>query len=259
MLSKSIIKYLRSLRDQKYRQKYHKIVVEGVKTVHDILSGHLVSVDAIYATRVWIDEKSASYGSFLPFIVEVKDHELESISSLRTPQEVLAVCAMPEHPADPRQPLRELCLYLDGIRDPGNMGTIFRIADWFGIRHMFLSEDCVDPYNPKVIQASMASLFRIKWSEYPLKGLLDISGLNAFAATLDGENIYTHKLSSTGMIVLGNESTGIRGIRDDRRIQPIGIPNMFCLGADSLNVAVAAGIICAEFRRRHYSTNLKFG
>ncbi len=250
MLSKSTIKYVRSLRDQKYRQKYHKIVVEGVKTVHDVLTSRLLTVETIYATQSWIDENSSVFQTFHPLFVEVREHELEAISSLITPQQVLAVCEMPEHTAEPNQVLTELCLYLDGIRDPGNMGTIFRIADWFGIQHVFLAEDCVDPFNPKVIQASMGSLFRIQWAEYPLKQLLEIQGVQAYATALDGESIYSHQLSNMGLIILGNESSGIREFQHDDRIHRIAIPNTFCLGADSLNVAVAAGIVCSEFRRR---------
>ena len=250
MLSKSTIKYVRSLRQSKYRQKYHKIVVEGTRTVHDVLTHHLLTVEAIYATSTWVHDMATSYPSYLTRIENVEDHELAGISSFTTPQQVLAVCTMPENAAEPKKVLSELCLYLDGVRDPGNMGTIFRIADWFGVRHVFLAEDSVDPYNPKVIQASMGSLFRINWTEYPLTTLLDQQGVQVFATSLDGVNMYTHQLSSHGLIILGNESRGIRGLPADLRIHRIMIPDNFCLGADSLNVAVATGIICAEFRRR---------
>jgi len=247
MLSKSTIKYIRSLRLQKYRQKYHKIVVEGVKSVHDILADNLVTVEVQYATQDWIDTMSSNPAVR---IERVEAHELAAISSFVTPQQVLAVCEMPEYHVNPKAPLEELCLYLAGIRDPGNMGTIFRIADWFGIRTIFLAPDSVDAYNPKVIQASMGSLFRVQWSEYPLDEILAIPGVQVFATSMDGEDLYTCQLQQSGLIILGNESTGVPGLSADPNVQYIAIPNRFRLGADSLNVAVAAGIVCAEFRRR---------
>jgi TrmH family RNA methyltransferase len=249
MLSKSTIKYVRSLRQQKYRQKYHKIAVEGVKSVHEVLAGELLEVEQIYATPEWISARAPDYPQFKSVTISITESELAGISSFTTPQEVLAVCEMPGAAADPAKTADELCLYLDGIRDPGNLGTIFRIADWFGIRNLFLAEDCVDPFNPKVIQASMGSLFRVHWATIPLQLMLDREGLIAYAASMEGESIYAVELSGKGLIILGNESTGIRDIRH-KTVKWISIPGKHTLGAESLNVAVAAGIICAEFRRR---------
>ncbi len=247
MLSKSTIKYVRSLRQQKYRQKYHKIVVEGVKSVHDLLASGLTGIETIFAGNTWQEELPSDR----VFTVErVEDHELASISSFTTPQQVLAVCEMPEYQVNPRQVLNTLCLYLDGVRDPGNVGAIFRIADWFGIRTIFLSPDCADPYNPKVIQASMGSIFRVEWAEYVLEEILNVEGVKAFVTLKDGADIYAHPLAENGVIIMGNESTGVRNITARPDLQHISIPGQFRLGADSLNVAVATGIICAEFRRR---------
>lgn len=254
MLSKTTIKYIRSLRDQKYRQKYHKIVVEGVKSVHDVLSAHLVSVETIFATKEWVADLSSVYPSYKTIVEQVDDHELKLLSSFTTPQQVLAICAMPVHIADPDKALTELCLYLDGVRDPGNMGTIFRIADWFGISNVFLSGDCVDPYNPKVIQASMGSIFRVNRREMHLHELLGYSEIQVFAATMHGANLYQTDLPPQGLIVLGNEASGIRELPTQPNVHQISIPTTLRLGAESLNVAVAAGIICAEFRRRDFQS-----
>jgi TrmH family RNA methyltransferase len=250
MFSKTTIKYIRSLRDQKYRQKYHKIVVEGVKTIRDIVADRLVEIEELYATRAWIEEMPALWRTQISSIVEVEDHTLAAMSSFTTAQQVLAVCTMPNQSADLREAMTSLCLYLDGIRDPGNMGTIFRVADWFGIRNIFLAEDCVDPFNPKVIQASMGSLFRVQWKEIPLLDIFQLPGIQVYATTMHGKSIYTHDLSRNGIIILGNESTGIRTLPEHAQLHLISIPADFRLGADSLNVAVSAGIICAEFRRR---------
>jgi TrmH family RNA methyltransferase len=224
--------------------------VEGAKTVGDCLHDELIRIETIYTTDAW--HEHARHISIPATItqVQVEEHELKSISGLTTPQQVLAVGEMPDQIANPALINAELCLYLDGIRDPGNMGTIFRIADWFGLGAIFLAEDCVDPYNPKVIQSSMSSLFRVKWAEVPLSEFLAMQEAKIFATASDGQSMYESNLSKSGLIILGNESTGIRGLDDMMGIQKIAIPDAFRLGAESLNVAVSAGIICAEFRRR---------
>jgi TrmH family RNA methyltransferase len=225
--------------------------VEGVKTVLEILSQNLLKVEVILGTGYWMEEHAKQHPNYLPVTTAVDVHELSSLSSFTTAQHVLAVCEMPYHAADPQAVQNELCLYLDGLRDPGNVGTIFRIADWFGIRNVFLAPDTADPFNPKVIQASMASLFRVKWTECELKPFLQLPNAIAFVTSMDGDNIYDAELSNHGLIVLGNESTGVRAIPENvSGIKHISIPSTFRLGAESLNVAVAAGIICAEFRRR---------
>ena len=248
MLSKSTIKEIRSLRQKKYRQKYHKIIVEGTRSVVDILHDHQAAVLAIYASEDWL----VSHQDILKPPVEIEaidPHVLASLSTLTSPQDVIAICRMPEQVADPAVVLSSLCLYLDGIRDPGNAGTIFRIADWFGIRTVFLSEDTVDPFNPKVIQASMGSIFRIDCPTISLEAFRGLSSLQAWVTTMEGEDVFTAELSDSGLIILGNESVGVReghGLPS----REIAIPRKHSSGAESLNVAVAAGIICAEFARR---------
>jgi TrmH family RNA methyltransferase len=250
MLSKSTLKYIKSLRQAKYRQKYHKIVVEGSKSVIDVLNGQLLEIDAIYALGDWISAHEVHLQKCTAEIQPVADHELTGLSSLSTTQSVLAVCEMPAQQVDLKKVANSLCLYLDGIRDPGNVGTIFRIADWFGLGQIFLSADTADPFNPKVIQASMGSLFRVPWAEAQFDEILIQTGLTPFVTTLDGENIYTADLPDAGIIVLGNESVGVRHQSLSGAARQLMIPGDRALGAESLNVAIAAGIICSEFRRR---------
>lgn len=249
MLSKSTIKDIKALRQKKYRQKYHKIVVEGTKSVVDVLREDLVKPEALYATESWLSGHSDLLEARQKLVSIAESEELSAISSLTTPQEALLVCTMPEHKLSAEVMASELCLYLDGIRDPGNVGTIFRIADWFGIKSLFLSPDTADPYNPKVIQASMASLFRTHWMEIDLVSLLHENSSPVYVTAMDGEDIYKADLSTSGLIILGNESTGVR-LPSNQQLQRLAIPRHLALGADSLNVAIAAGIVCSEFRRR---------
>lgn len=250
MLSKTTIRYIKSLRHRKFRQKYHKIAVEGEKSVQDVLSGKKVGVSELYATDTWIEASGSLLHNAGISAISISEREMAAISAFTTPQRVLAVCEMPAWEITPEEPLTQLCLYLDGVRDPGNAGTIFRIADWFGIDKLYLSPDTVDPYNPKVIQASMGSLFRVSWAEESLERLLKVPGIAVYASDTHGTSIYEHALSRTGLIVLGNEGSGIRLDAGSVGIQHIAIPDSRTLGAESLNVAVAAGIICSEFRRR---------
>ena len=256
MLSKSTLKYIRSLRQAKSRQKYHKIVVEGTKSVHELLQLGIVHIDGLYALEPWIENNAPLLQKTGIEANVITGQELSMISAFTTPQHVIAVCEMP-HSVLPAQdlPAQKLCLYLDGIRDPGNAGTIFRIADWFGISHIYLSSDTVDPYNPKVIQASMGSLFRISWSETVLPDVIETPGIHAFLTMPDGENIFTATLPETGLIILGNESAGVRIPHAYTQARRLSIPGDPGRGADSLNVAVSAGIICAEFYRQRSRAN----
>jgi TrmH family RNA methyltransferase len=250
MLSKSTLKYIRSLRQVKYRQKYHKIVVEGSKSVLDLLNDKLLKIDGVYGLDPWIKTHEDILRTSAVAVEPIAEHELKTLSSFATPPQVLAVCDMPEQQSDITRVSQTLCLYLDGIQDPGNVGTIFRIADWFGLGQVFISPDTADPYNPKVIQASMGSLFRVPWAEFPLEEIVTHAGLTPFVTALNGENIYTAELPQVGIIILGNESSGVRPMAESLDPRRVMIPRDHALGAESLNVSVAAGIICSEFRRR---------
>ena len=233
MLSRNDIKTIRSLREKKFRDSFGLFVVEGEKMVREALDSGLEVV------RVVSREEEGP---------EV----MAKLSSFTTPPPVLAVVRKPA-PASPGTPAG-LCLALDSVRDPGNLGTILRIADWFGIDRVYASPGTVEIYNPKVIQASMGTIFRkeLVYCDLPLLcESFAASGLKVFGTFLDGADIYTSELRPEGLIVMGNESVGISpevAARVDTRLT---IPSFSKgPGAESLNVAVATAVTVSEFRRR---------
>ena len=247
MISKNKIKYIRSLELKKNRTKEGKFVAEGHKVVDDLLA--LQPADLIVGTQEWLQGKHFGAGTE---VIEVSEEELKKVSFLQHPQQVLAVfkqAAAQQYALD----TSELSLALDGVQDPGNLGTIIRIADWFGITHIFCSEDTADVYNPKVVQATMGSIARVKVEYGDLLGLVESlpADFPVYGTLLDGDNIYQQQLESRGLIVMGNEGKGISPALSKKVNHRLLIPN-FPEGrptADSLNVAIATAITCSEFRR----------
>lgn len=241
MVTKAEISLVRSLFDKKTRTETGLFMVEGPKLVSEAIRSGL-SVRRIFASETF------------PYAHEaVSRKDMERMSALKTPQGILAIVEMPVY-GMPAEPGRELTLALDGIQDPGNMGTILRTADWFGIRDIFCSPDTADSYNPKVVQASMGAVLRVRIHYGPLPDILSGAACPIYGAFLDGENIYTADLGvrPAGIIVMGNEGNGIRpdtAALVTRRLCippfPIGHPS-----SESLNVATATAVICSEFRRR---------
>ena len=180
---------------------------------------------------------------------EISVTELEKVSSLKTPQDAIAQIKIPEWPALRHEELKgQFALVLDGIQDPGNMGTIIRIADWFGIGHIICSEDTVDAYNPKVVQACMGSLARVKVYYTDLRDFLGSVKLPVFGALLDGTNIYEADFGNEGLIIMGNEGNGIRPEIEKLVEKAITIPRVG--KAESLNVAIATALFCSEVSRK---------
>ena len=246
MLSKNKIKFIRSLELKKNRQQERLFVAEGPKVVADLLTK--VKAHTIFSTPSRIKEFSSEQADS---IIEITDSELAKISFLQHPQQVLAV--FPFLPSTEATPQNELILALDGVQDPGNLGTIIRIADWFGIKNIICSEDTVDVYNPKVIQASMGSVAQVSVNYCDLKSFIEnISPeVPVYGTCLDGENIYNQKLSSKGIIVMGNEGKGVSTAIKQLFTHKLLIPNYHPQSAiDSLNVAIATAITCAEFKRQ---------
>lgn len=247
MISKNKIKYIRSLELKKNRNKEGKFVAEGFKVVDDLLA--LQSADLIVATSEWLRGKH--FGAETE-VIEVTDEELKKVSFLQHPQQVLAVFRQATS-GDYSINTSELSLALDGVQDPGNLGTIIRIADWFGITHIYCSQDTADVYNPKVVQATMGSIARVKVEYGDLLGLVESlpADVPVYGTLLDGDNIYQQKLENRGLIVMGNEGKGISPALAKKVNHKLLIPN-FPEGratADSLNVAIATAITCSEFRR----------
>lgn len=248
MLSKNKIKYIRSLELKKNRKEEQVFVAEGHKLVDDLL-GHF-SCRLILATPDWLTKHTEVIADE---IVEVSQDELSRVSSLKTPQDVLAIFEQPNYTVDIHVVSDSLCLALDDVQDPGNLGTIIRLADWFGIEHIFCSFGTVDVYNPKTIQATMGALARVKIHYCHLPSLLASLGeLPIYGTFLDGENIYAETLSPHGLIIMGNEGNGISpevaSCVNKRLLIPNYPPQRET--SESLNVATATAIICAEFRRR---------
>ena len=247
MISKNKIKYIRSLELKKNRNKEGKFVAEGFKVVDDLLA--LQPADLIVATGEWLRDKH--FGAETE-VIEVTDEELKKVSFLQHPQQVLAVFKQATS-GDYSINSSELSLALDGVQDPGNLGTIIRIADWFGITHIYCSQDTADVYNPKVVQATMGSIARVKVEYGDLLGLVESlpADVPVYGTLLDGDNIYQQKLENHGLIVMGNEGKGISPALAKKVNHKLLIPN-FPEGratADSLNVAIATAITCSEFRR----------
>ena len=247
MISKNQQKFIRQLEQKKYRKREGLFVAEGTKVVGDLLKRY--TPEAIYSTLQWQAPDGIS-----PQIVT--DEELQRISFQQHPQQVLALFPIPSQKSDYPQTLlneQTLTLALDGVQDPGNLGTIIRIADWFGVNTLICSEDTADAWNPKVVQATMGSLARVNIIYTSLTTLLDYLPDNfpVYGTFLDGKDIYTEQLTSGGLIIMGNEGNGISEEVRQRVNHHLLIPN-FHQGetADSLNVAIATAITCSEFRRR---------
>ena len=250
MISKARIKLITSLQQQKYRKKYGLFVAEGTTNVLDFLQSG-IKAEEVFATAAWIEKHGEDTGG-IP-VTEVNMKELRKISSLKNPSEVLAVLAQPPETTPDLAKVNDLVLMLDDLHDPGNMGTIIRTADWFGIRTIICSEDTVDVYNPKVVQASMGSLARVQVSYTNLYELLKSKPdyLEVFGAVLDGKNITDLPKPKLGIILIGSEAHGI-----SEKLMPLidhkmTIPGMPAENgsAESLNASIATAITCYEFRR----------
>ena len=247
MISKNQIKYIRQLEQKKFRKRENCFVAEGPKVVGDLMRQY--QPEAIFATEDW---NGIELTGPVP-VSRVTDEELRRISFLQTPQQVLALFPIPEHTSYLSPLTSHLYLALDSVQDPGNLGTIIRIADWFGIDTIFCSEDTADAYNPKVVQATMGSLAHVHIIYTDLLQLFETlpNDFPVYGTLLDGEDIYQQPLSDYGIIVMGNEGNGISEAVRQRVTHRLLIPN-FHQGpsAESLNVAIATAITCSEFRRR---------
>ena len=250
MISKNKIKYIHSLSQKKARQHEGVYVAEGPKTVGDILLRQRARL--IVATDEWL-AANADKAARADELIAVTDEELSKASLLQTPQQVLAVFAQVNSELSAADIDGKLAIALDGVQDPGNLGTIIRIADWFGITSIVCSRDTADAYNPKVVQATMGSIARVKIAYTDLPEFISRlpEGTPVFATELNGENIYAKTLPDHGIIIMGNEGNGIsdkvKSLVNNRLLIPTFATSAD--KADSLNVAVATAIVCSEFRR----------
>jgi TrmH family RNA methyltransferase len=247
-ISKSQIKRIRSLEQKKHRQEEGIFLAEGPKLIAD-LSG-VFRCRFLVATAEWLEQNPHISADE---IVEVSAGELSRCSLLKTPQQVLAVFEQPLCQLNLTLVRTSLSLALDDVQDPGNLGTIIRVADWFGIEDIFCSPGTVDVYNPKAVQASMGAIARVKVHYTSLRELIgSLKDIPVYGTFINGENIYEQSLSTNGIIVMGNEGNGIGREIEELICRRLFIPNypLERETSESLNVAVATAIVCAEFRRR---------
>ena len=243
MISKNQVKLIRQLEQKKYRQREGLFVAEGPKVVGDLMRRWQPAT--VFATDDYTPTTTME-------VQRVTADELRRISLLQHPQQVLALFPLPNVQRSTFNVQRSIILALDGVQDPGNLGTIIRIADWFGIDDIVCSEDTADAWNPKVVQATMGSIARVNISYTNLPALLDRlpADTPVYGTLLDGDNIYSQPLSARGIIVMGNEGNGLSAEVRRRVTHRLLIPSFReGDGAESLNVAVATAIVCSEFKR----------
>lgn len=238
-LSQSKIKQIRSLQQKKCRDEHHLFVVEGEKMVLELLNSIPDQIEYCVTTPEFEALKD-----FNVLFYQCNQEDLKRCSSLKTPNKVLAVVRKLKFP----EQNSSFILALDSVQDPGNMGTIMRLADWFGVEQIICSNTTVDCYNPKVIQASMGAFLRVKVEYVDLKQYLSTVDLPVYGALLEGENIYKQTLKPKGILLLGNEGNGISTEIQSFISHPVSIPRKG--SAESLNVSIATGILLSEFFRR---------
>jgi len=236
-ITKNQIKLIKSLRQKKYRNKEQLFIVEGVKGIHEFLDSQF-ELHQLFSTEAIFDAEP----------VRISNSDLQKISTLTSPNTALAVFKIPKQNAADH---KGLIVALDDVRDPGNLGTIIRLCDWFGIEQVICSLGTVDCYNPKVVQATMGSLTRVQVTYTDLEAYLKLSPLEVFGTFMDGDSIYSEPLPNQGIIVMGNEANGISNAIKALVHKKIAIPRFGKLQAtESLNVASATAIVLSAFKGR---------
>lgn len=248
--SKNNAKYTRSLHLKKYRDKFNKFVAEGDKICREMLSTAHKSIEFCVARKEWIELHGDLLSQTEIPVATIDELTLRSVSAFKTPNQVLIVADKMDFPF-PASLSDQWYIYLDGIQDPGNVGTILRIADWFGFGAVFCGPDTADIYNHKVIQASMGAFLRVPHFSRPLEEVLSALNWNkpVYGASMEGQNIFDLSFGPAGILVIGNEGQGIRPETKEMISQTVGIPRGKEGGAESLNAAIATGILCAAIRQ----------
>ena len=240
MVSKNQIKLITSLQQKKFRQLHKLFIAEGVKVIQELLDSNFV-LEHLYVTESIFESLNNEFKTI------ITESELKKISCLSTPNNCLALFAIPEME---KPTASGLIVALDAVRDPGNLGTIIRLCDWFGVEQLWCNEQTVDLYNPKVVQATMGSLTRVKVHYLDLEKEIQKANLPVFGTFMDGENIYQSNLPSEGILILGNEANGISGAIEKLVTSRLAIPRFGNLQkTESLNVATATAIFLSEFKR----------
>ncbi len=249
MISKNKIKLINSLKLRKYRKKHALFIAEGQKIIEDLIDAGNIA-NCIISTKGVFSEEITSNSEFI-----LSDYkEIKKLSNLKTPTNSIATFEIKANEIDYKQIENELVIFCDNIQNPGNLGTIIRTADWFGIKNIVCTEETVDAYNPKVVQASMGAIGRVNIHYVNAKNFFNKLNkeINIYGTFLDGDNIYTSTLSKVGIIIVGNEGNGISEEIEKYVSKKIHIPNysQSISKSESLNASIAIAIVCAEFKRR---------
>lgn len=243
MISKNQLKLLRALGQKKQRKAHGLFLVQGEKNVLELATSTL-TVKQVFATTEFLEQHNEVLGDFE--CIEASLDELTKASTLVSNNAAIAVVEIPTAKVPQA---KGLMIALDGVSDPGNLGTIIRIADWYGIDHIIASTDCADPYNPKTISATMGSFGRVQVSLVDLPSYLEQANLPVYGAFLEGESVHKKEFSAEGILLMGSESHGVREQASKFVTDKITIPAFG--GAESLNVAMATGIILDNMRRQN--------
>ena len=239
-ISKNQLKLITSLSQKKYRQKHDLFIAEGVKVLNELLNS-TIEIETLFCT----DDFEATISE--EKVVRISETELKKVSTLKSPNKALGIFKIPKEKAVQNS---GLTIALDAINDPGNLGTIIRLCDWFGITQLVCSKDTVDCYNQKVVQASMGSLTRVSIHYTDLENYITKSNLDTFIADMDGENVYKTKLPKEGILIMGNEANGVSEEIKSLLQHKISIPRFGeTQETESLNVATATAILLSEFKR----------
>ena len=239
-ISKNQLKLITSLSQKKYRQKHDLFIAEGVKVLNELLNS-TIEIETLFCT----DDFEATISE--EKVVRISETELKKVSTLKSPNKALGIFKIPKEKTVQNS---GLTIALDAINDPGNLGTIIRLCDWFGITQLVCSKDTVDCYNQKVVQASMGSLTRVSIHYTDLENYITKSNLDTFIADMDGENVYKTKLPKEGILIMGNEANGVSEEIKSLLQYKISIPRFGeTQETESLNVATATAILLSEFKR----------
>lgn len=255
MLSKHLTNVIQNLEKKKFREKYNLFKVEGEKLVQELLLSDM-TIDTLLARPSWLEHNKTNIQRYNT--IEVNEIEMGRISNFKSLPEVIALAQIPVKEHSPEEIKNELSVVLNGIQDPGNIGTILRLSDWFGIRNIFCDHDCANIFNPKSVQASMGAIFRVNVFYLDLVEFIPRfvdQDFPCYGAFLEGENIYRTDLRTKGFIVMGNEGNGISPEIERFVTRKITIPSFAHspYSTESLNVGVATGIILSEFKRIEYN------
>jgi TrmH family RNA methyltransferase len=250
MISKNQIKHIQSLHSKKNREAEALFIIEGIKLVTEFIHSQKFTVQQVFATGDYIGNNKTVIEKHGINYTEITEEELKKISLQTSPNKVLAIVKESKEVLKAELLSTSTTLFLDDIRDPGNLGTIIRIADWFGISQIICSPNCTELYNPKTLQASMGAVLRVTTVYHSFEEILpELAGIPVYGAVLEGKNIYTSQLKH-GLIIIGNEANGISSDVLKHISDPITIPAATENGSESLNAANACAIICSEFHRQ---------